>query len=68
MIIVSDLKGNVINNYPTVLAAAYACEGMTSDELWRYSFLDKDRMRYISWSEIENLVRKVENKYLTQPG
>lgn len=46
----------IINDFPTLPAVAAFCAG--TPDLWRYSFLDTSRMRYISWSQVEAAVNK----------
>lgn len=56
MIQVIDHTGQIINDFPGLLATAAFCAG--TPDLWRYSFLDTTRMRYISWTQVEAAVNK----------
>lgn len=46
--------------YPTVKAVAFACDGMTSYELWSLEIIDITKNRRVSWVTIEAAIRKLE--------
>lgn len=54
--VIDNSTGQVLNDFPTVKAVARFCEG--EPDLWRYSFLDTRRMKYISWVQVERLINK----------
>lgn len=60
MITLSTLTGQPINSYPTLRAVAYACEGMTDDQLWELSFVDEVKMRWVSWGTVRAEIEKIK--------
>lgn len=54
--VIESHTGQILNDFPTLPAVAAFCED--TPDLWRYSFLDTVRMRYISWSQVEQVVSK----------
>ncbi len=60
MITLSTLAGQNVNNFPSLRAVAFFCDGLTDDELWELSFVDVAKMRLISWITVRAEIEKIK--------
>lgn len=62
MIQVISPNNEIINDFPTLTAVAFACDGLTMKELYQLTFLDTRRNRYVSWSAVEAEQKRLRGK------